>query len=205
MNDFDYDVLQKKRLARQSFHRKCGSKSRKCPMSTDRMTRKQWEERCGEIVTYELGKPMSWDQFRQMPANLQKEYLVRLVHDYSATASDLARMFGITPQTVTRFCGNPEISIEFSRGKRMPKDCRVEFEKFLSNNCEDIDFAQTTQESGVPNQETHLLDLPRDMGMTEFSLCFEGTVNPEMVTNSIIAMLRPNTSVKLEVRCSILP
>lgn len=45
MNDFDYEVLQKKRLARQAFHKKGESKSRKCPMSTDRMTRKQWIEK----------------------------------------------------------------------------------------------------------------------------------------------------------------
>ena len=71
MNDFDYEVLQKKRLARQAFHKKGGSKSRKCPMSTDRMTRKQWIERCGEVVTYELGKPMGWEAFKQMPVALQ--------------------------------------------------------------------------------------------------------------------------------------
>lgn len=51
MNDFDYEVMQRKRLARQAFHRKSGSKSKKCPMSTDHMTRKQWLERCGESVT----------------------------------------------------------------------------------------------------------------------------------------------------------
>ena len=35
MNDFEFDCLQKKRLAQQAKYRKRGSKSKKCPMSTD--------------------------------------------------------------------------------------------------------------------------------------------------------------------------
>lgn len=204
MNDFDYEVLQRKRLARQSSHRKCGSRSKKCPMSTDRMTRKQWEERCGELVTYQLGKPISWDEFRQMPPDIQKKYLLDMIDRYSTTASDLARMFGITPKTVTRFCGSREISIEFSRGKRMPKDRRVEFEKLLSGD--DGTSAPNVQETESELDMRMVVDKPgKCMDMTAFSLCFEGILQPEMITNSIIAMLRPGSAVKIEVRCSVLP
>lgn len=48
MNDFEFDCLQKKRLAQQAKYRKRGSKSKKCPMSTDHMTKKQWIEKDGE-------------------------------------------------------------------------------------------------------------------------------------------------------------
>lgn len=205
MNDFDYEVLQRKQLARQASHKKGGSKSRKCPMSTDYMTKKQWRERCGEIVTYQLGKPMSWDEFRQIPVGLQKEYLLDLIHKYSTTAADLARMFGITSQTVTRFCGNQDIGIEFSRGKRMPKDRRIEFEKFLSGGSDAIMPVASESNSPPVVQGMFSGGVASGMNMTEFSLCFEGTLIPEMITNSIVAMLRPDSSVKLEIRCSILP
>lgn len=56
MNDFDYDCLQKKRLARQARYRKCGSKSRKCPLPTDNMTQEEWKERCGEVLTIKLNR-----------------------------------------------------------------------------------------------------------------------------------------------------
>lgn len=199
MNDFDYEVIQRKRLASQASHRKCGSKSKKCSMSTDHMTRKQWEERCGDIVTYQLGKPMSWDEFKGLPATLQKEYLMDLIHKYSTTASDLARMFGITPQTVTRFCGNPDIGISFIRGKHMSKENRAEFEKFMSGS--DVTITHTRQNEPPMTPAA----ITSDMNMTQFSLCFEGVIIPEMVTNSIIAMLRPNSNVKLEVMCSVIP
>lgn len=203
MNDFDYDVLQRKRLAHQAFHRKNGSRSKKCPMSTDHMTTKQWKERCGEVVTCQLGKPMAWDEFRQMSASLQKEYLLNLIHKYSATAADLAKMFGITPQTVTRFCGNKEIGIEFSRGKRMPKDCREEFEKFLSHYKEPV-VPVSNEQSSIPLKSERTNNSPSCMNMTEFSLCFEGVISPETITNSIMAMLPQNSNVKLEIMRSIL-
>ena len=202
MNDFDYEVLQRKRLAQQSSHKKRGSKSKKCPMSTDHMTKRQWIERCGEIVTYQLGKPMSWEDFKRIPAGLQKEYLLDLIHKYHTTASDLAKMFGITSNTVTKFCGNQEIGIEFSRGKRMPKDCRAEFEKFLYGD--NMKSQEQGSSSAHITQELRVDGTASNMSMTEFSLCFEGTIVPEMITNSIIAMLRPNSNVKLEVKCSVL-
>lgn len=64
MNDFEYEIMQMKRLARQAQYRKRGSKSKKCPMSTDRMTRRQWEKRCGEVVKYQLGIPIAWKEFK---------------------------------------------------------------------------------------------------------------------------------------------
>lgn len=205
MNDFDYEVLQRKRLARQAAHKKCGSKSRKCPMPTDYMTKKQWKERCGEVVTYELKKPMEWNDFRKMPPDVQKEYLLALIERYSTTASDLARMFGITPQTVTRFCSSKEIGIEFTRGKRMSKDKQVEFGKFLSHSDGDITNAASEGEAEQSNSEESAERSLPHMDMTGFSLCFEGTINPDMVMNSIISMVRPNENVKLEIRCQILP
>jgi len=197
MNDFDYEVSSRKHLARQASYRKRGSKSKKCSLSTDYMTRKQWEERCGEIMTYQIGKPMKWDKFKQMPQNIQKEYLQGLIHQYSTTAVDLARMFGVSPQTVIRFCSNPEMGIEFSRGKRMSREEQDNFEKFVSGN----DNAITDTGASLDNPPV-VLETSKDMNMTEFSLCFEGVFNPEMVMNSIIAMLSSDAVVKLEIRCT---
>lgn len=52
MNDFDFDCLQKKRLAQQAKYRKRGSKSKKCTMSTDYMTTKQWGGLSSEVQRF---------------------------------------------------------------------------------------------------------------------------------------------------------
>lgn len=214
MNDFDYEVMQRKRLAHQASHKKCGSRSRKCSMSTDYMTRKQWLERCGETVTYQLGRPMSWDDFKQMPAMIQKEYLLDMIRRYSTTASDLARMFGIGASTVTKLCGSQEIGIKFSPGKRMPKDRREEFERLLSVGEEGEEQILMTDQADTMNAtETPAvcyLDLSKakpssaGMEMTGFSMSFQGDINVEMVANSILAMLAPGSKVRLDISCSVL-
>lgn len=201
MNDFDYDVMQMKRLAGQAKYRKRGSKSRKCPMSTDGMTRKQWEKRCGEVMTYQMMAPLTWDIFRSYPANIKREYISGLIQKFSVTATDLAEMFGVTPATVLKTCGEEDVGVTFHRGKRMNAEQRVEFNKFLK--CE--------QDTGVPHTET--LDLEKtdidrqanaNMSMSAFSLIFDGEFDREMVYNSMAFMLPLGTNVRLEVRCEIL-
>jgi len=183
MNDFDYEVMQRKRLARQASHKKCGSKSKKCPMSTDHMTRKQWLE----------------------------EYLLDMIHKYSTTASDLARLFGIGASTVTRHCGTQEIGIKFSPGKKMPKDKRDAFERlFLVEEGASPLPATTDTRDVVEAPTVHRLDMSKakpssaGMEMTDFSMSFQGDINVEMVVNSILAMLIPGSKVRLDVRCSVL-
>lgn len=203
VNDFEYEVMQRKRLAHQASHRKRGSKSKKCPMSTDYMTKKQWIERCGDVMTYQLGKPMSWNDFKKMPVHIQKEYLLDMIKRYSATASDLARMFGITATTITKHCGSSDIGISFTPGKRMPKEKRTEFEKLLSGNSEEVEEPKQQTQPPICDIDMSKSTTSYGMSMTEFSLCFEGVICPETIANSIIAMLQPGTNAKIEVKCSI--
>lgn len=130
MNDFDYEVSQKRKIASQARYRKNGSKSKKCMLSTDYMTKKQLKERCGEVMSYNFNQPMSWKQFSVLPVKIQKEYLLWLIDQYSVTACDLAKMFDITPQTVRKRCNSEEIDIQFKHGGRMPKDKKRAFEAY---------------------------------------------------------------------------
>lgn len=212
MNDFDYDVMLKKRLAGQARYRKCGSKSKKCPMSTDYMTPKQWREKCGEVMTYKLRRPMSWNEFKSMPTHIQKEYLVDLIENYSATASDIGRMLGVTSHTVSKFCSSDDIQIGFTPGKRMPKERRIEFEKLFADNT--YEQSNETHDNTDDAEEAQYVEVPRtptideskpssEMQMKEFVLSFEGKFNREMVLNSLSYMLPLGTDVKIEIRCQI--
>lgn len=211
MNDFNYDVMIKKRVANSARNRKRGSKSKKCPMSTDHMTRKQWLERCGETVAYNLSKPMEWQNFCNLPIHIQKEYLLNLIKLYSTTASDLARMFGITAQTVTKHCGSEEIGIKFSPGKRMNKDNRAAFEIFCQRDNpvqKEEETVVAKKECGaepVQRQEVFPIDrsIPAEMLMTELSMSFAGKFNREMIFNSIASMVPVGTPVKLDIKCFI--
>lgn len=204
---FNDDVREKKRLARQVKYRKRGSSKKKCILSSDHLTHKQWIERCGKIVTYNFKKPILWHDFCELPIHTQKEYLLNLIDEYQTTASDLARMFGITPQTVTKYCRNEEIGIRFSPGKRMPKERHKAFEEFCgaTNPQEELVVAKKDHESAEAEAYIDLDNAMQspDMTMTEFTLSFSGNFNREMICNSLASMLPRGVPVKLDIKCLV--
>lgn len=100
MNDFDFDVMTKKRIARGAAARKCGSKSRRCTLPSDYLTDAQKKARNGKLSTYNLSKPMTYEQFKLMPRDLQREYLLKLRNDMHASSRVIAQMFGCSYETV---------------------------------------------------------------------------------------------------------
>lgn len=213
MHDFDYDVLQKKRIARNAQYKRNGSKSRKCPMSTDYMTPKQWRERCGEIVTYKLSEPMDWITFLGAPADIQKEYLTKTIERFGATATDLAKMFKIDARTVSKFCAKPEIGIHFTAGKRMSKENKERFNEFLGiepiRETEPVaveeEIAHKTEEAPVPVKAEIPFEPAKtpSMTMTEFSLSFNGVVDVEMIYNSLRSIIPRGSEVKIDILCTV--
>lgn len=102
MNDFDYEVMQKKRIARGAAHMKRGSKSKKCSLPSDHMTPAEWKRRNGPVSTYKLDAPMGWEQFREMPFDLRKKYLNNLYDLYGASDARIGAMMFVNPQTIAR-------------------------------------------------------------------------------------------------------
>ena len=93
MHDFDYDAMQKKRIARGAAHMKHGSKSKKCTLPSDYLTDAQKRRLNGPVSTYKLDEPMSWESFKAMPEDLQKKYILNLRETYQATDVMLGKMF----------------------------------------------------------------------------------------------------------------
>jgi hypothetical protein len=104
MHDFDYDVLEKKRIASGARHRKRGSKSKKCTLPSDYLTSKQKKRLNGKMVTYSLAHPMSYSVFENMPKDLQKEYLNKLYNDWGVTLTQIANMMHCSPETIRSKC-----------------------------------------------------------------------------------------------------
>ncbi len=200
MTDFNYDCLQKKRLARQASHRKCGAKSRRCPMSTDHMTMKQWKERNGKIVSVSFYKPVSWDNFRELSKGAQEEYLRRLSAAFGANATNLADMFGVSVSTIRRHIQANGLDIKFHVGHSMNADQRTAWENFL-NGVEPTPAAETSH--GREPEPVPELHVDTSMKMDRFSLSFSGDINIEMIANSLRHILGGNASGRVEVVCSL--
>lgn len=88
MNDFDYDCMQKKRVARGAFahiNRKRGG----CALPSDTLTEKQRKEKNGEVKSYNITRPMPWREFKAMPEDLKREFF-RNMQSFGGTAKWLA-------------------------------------------------------------------------------------------------------------------
>lgn len=100
MTDFDYDVMQKKRLARNQFHN-AKYKHGGCHLPHEDLTPAQMKRRNGPMVTYSMNQPMSWNDFKSMPHDLQQQYLDGLHARFGVGPSDIAKyLFLRTPNNL---------------------------------------------------------------------------------------------------------
>lgn len=100
MHDFDYDAMQKKRIARGASHMKHNRKG--CSLPSDYLTAAQKRRLNGPVSTYKLDEPMSWESFKAMPEDLQKKYILNLQETYQANNDMLGKMFGVTGVSVCK-------------------------------------------------------------------------------------------------------
>ena len=206
MNDFDYDCMQRKRLARQDFHRKRGSKSRKCSLPSDHLTPKQWRERCGKIVTIQTGRPIEWKVFKELSKDTQEEYLRDLQDTYHASAVKIAEMFGVSPATVRKYIQDSGLNVAFRVGSSMDRGRRAAWEKFLRGE-EDPGQAECAAESENAGQMPVTGDWDGNARqrtqMAEFSLLFTGVIDPGMIANSIRSIAGDGAVGEVQIVCRL--
>lgn len=226
MNDFDYDVLQKKRIAAGARHMKRGSRSKRCSLPSDNLTPAQMKRRNGPVSTYKLDEPMGWDDFKTMPVDLQKKYLTNLVETYGATNEMLGDMFYVHPThvgTVKKALGvvshNPHRLIGEKKAIRdqmwaafcngvvgggdAVKETHREPEKVetLPVRCPDeLEEAAITPADTEAPTETEPVDVKIPMlDMTELSATFNGWFTPETFLGWIAKLPIPEADVRIKV------
>lgn len=179
MTDFDYDVLQKKRVAQNARHRKCGSKSRYCGLPSDHLTPKQWKERNGRCMTMNLNQPMIWEEFSQLSDSMQKEYLQHIIDTYHVGCPAMGKMFGCSQSNVFRRASQLGVTLTKHNG-RQPKSVQENWRQFLGNQLLDEPADPVPEESLPPASS---------MCLHTFSMQFSGKVDASMVANSLLSMI----------------
>ena len=216
MSDFEFDCMKKKQLAGQAKYRKRGSKSKKCSLPSDRMTQKQWKDRCGPVITCSMNKPMIWGDFKKMPAHIQAEYITNLQNKYGVTAVDLGKMFGVQPLTVRKHADANNLGVEFPRGHAMSATRKAEWAKFISEeddgldsdiSCESIQEVLKQEDEDKDTKEAESSDIvpiePKTMNMKRFSLQFAGEIDVNMIANSLKLILGNRPTGELEIICNL--
>ena len=104
MNDVEFilkeDIKEKKQAGRGYYHKKNGSKSKKCRLPSDSLSKKEIEKMNGECKAYNLNKPMSYSNFCAMPVDLRIKYLETLRVKFGANQIDISKMMGVADTTL---------------------------------------------------------------------------------------------------------
>lgn len=121
MHDFDYDVMQKKRIARGAAHRKRGAKSKKCTLPHDNLTKKELRALSGEVKTYNIHQRLAWAQFKELPDDLAAEHIAYLVDTFGVNVSYIAVALGVSDRTVALYLREHGIQVKKCRFVTTPE------------------------------------------------------------------------------------
>lgn len=58
----------------------------------------------GEVQSYNLAKPMKWDQFKMLPDDIKREYITAIVRKYDPQQSAISQMLNVAPNTLYVLC-----------------------------------------------------------------------------------------------------
>ena len=100
--EFNKEISEKKRTASGAFHRKGGSKSKKCTLPSDHLTEAQKRKLSGPVTTVNLNQPITWKDFKPLSDELKKKYLMDVLNSYKPSARMLGEMLGVSLPTVTK-------------------------------------------------------------------------------------------------------
>lgn len=106
MNDERYVLFETNRersITKRSASKKvCGSKSTKCKLPYEYLSKKEIRKMSGECKTYNPSKPMNYEAFSKMPTDIQKQYLIDCANIHGGGANEIAEMLGVCMTTVNR-------------------------------------------------------------------------------------------------------
>ena len=125
MNDIEFilkeDIKKKKQAGSGYRYKKNGSKSKKCSLPSDHLSKKEIEKMNGECKVYNLSEKMSYSNFCAMPFDLQVKYLEMLRDKFGARQVDIAKMMNVAPSTFAshryKFLNNKPVFPSSNRSK----------------------------------------------------------------------------------------
>ena len=203
MTDFEYDVMQKKRIASQAKYRKRGSKSKKCSLPSDGMTKKQWKELCGPVVTYRMNEPLTWDELKSYPEDVQREYVTGLRNKYGVTSRCVAEMLGLKPSS---FYGLGFNGI-FSRGYKMTPEQKAGWSQFVGSveGTTQQEAEKTQSQTAEEAPDTLIVSPATKAGMSfdMFTLGFSGDIDVNEIANSIRSLLGGRHAASIQVTVTL--
>ena len=111
---YQQDMRERKRTASSARSKKAGSRSKRCPMPSDTLTKAQKAKLNGPVEKINLNRPMTYAELKELSPTLQFLYLDHLVTVHKARRVDLATMLGTTSVNIGNIAKRLPGKLEFS-------------------------------------------------------------------------------------------
>ena len=111
------DSIEKKKIAHSSHNRKthCG-KGGRVKFPSDYLSKKELKAMNGDVKSYSLNKPMTWEEFRSMPQDLQIMYIKKLRNEFGVPDSVLGKAMGVCRSSFSKAMRDLNLSLGKSSG-----------------------------------------------------------------------------------------
>lgn len=131
---YNTDIQDRKRTASGARAKKGGSRSRRCPLPSDKLTKTQLQKLNGSVESIKLNMPMDYARFKELTPTLQFLYLDHLVNEYNARRVDLCSMLGVATCTFWKLQQGLQGKLIWKYNKKKPAP---EWERFLASGYQD--------------------------------------------------------------------
>lgn len=174
--ELDRENREKKSTARGAQHRVNGCKSRKCSLPSDSLTPAQIRALNGPVETFDPRKPVSWETFKQLSEDLQRECIRHFRANHGASDRMLAEMFGVSSTSVLLMRNKLGVP-GMDKGYRPGKGTLAAWREFIhSEDVEDV----VPEEEPVAVEESPVDPVPVDHG--------EDTEDPKPVQKRTVVL-----------------
>jgi hypothetical protein len=156
MNDYEYEFIkdsqEKKVTARsaRSTRTHCG-KSGAVRLPSDNLTKKELKAMSGEVIQYaSLSKPMTWVEFKALPNDLKKEYVLWIREKFGAPDKYIAEMFGVSQPALALYLVDAGCASGKNAGNGNKKWAKQNFYAWRSGAEEGVVEAEEIEPENAP-------------------------------------------------------
>lgn len=197
MNDFDWDVLQKKRIARSASKKKGNRKG--CRLPCDGLTQKQIEKKHGEVFCMNIDKPMSYEDWKKLPDDMKAEYYDAMVARFHVGTNSIAEMFGCQKTALQNYILSHKMKVMKIKG-RAPQKTIEHFREWWQDarrtQADEIPHAVPETEPEIEKAPEKTMETPAvtetvKIPVSRYELHFNHVMNWEELTPFLAGMPLP--------------
>ena len=139
-------------VRRSARYKKGGSKSKSCKLGVDKMSNKQIEKLHGPVQSWKMTTFYTWQEFKEMPEDIQVEYINFLLDKYGVGLSTIStRVFYNSQRTLEqhfRRIGMYDKLHNPSKGGSISRSAYTKLEEDMK-----VFFNPTPEEESIPEPE----------------------------------------------------